>query len=291
MKRFLWLFLLGSSVVWAAPKSETTTATVTQTWPQKPKGEIQFSVREAMNLARRDGNMDRATEVGERSDEALPFLDGYSRENNDDVRFAVLIIAQNSHSPRALQLLSNVLIRSNEASNATSHVLKSIARFYNRTELRHWGGPILQNRLMQLANRDENYAEAILILPTFADQKTRAFLRKLRFSSAKSPLTLDEFSPRVARAFAVDVALSELNDKAAFVRLKLEIEKKRTNERVWLCHALPFVQSRGVLRLVTPFLSDLRIAKQRSMFAMSTNGVCREEKLAPLRVCDVAARL
>ena len=296
-RRFLSVFFAVSAVAFAQPKAApptatAPTATVTKVWPLAPKGDIQILVRQAMESARRggNGNYDKATEVGERSAEALPFLEPYSRDQNDDVRFAVMLIAQNSHSARALQLLSNVLVRPSEASDVSSHALKAIAQFYTRTELAKWGGANLRERLMKLARRDENFAEAILVLPAFSEAKTRIFLRKLRFSPSKTALTVDEFSPRVARSFACDLALCEAGDNAAFARSKREIGKNRVAERVWLCQAWPFVQNRRILQLTASFLSDQRVAKERIMFAMGTDGVCRQRKLAPLRVCDVAAR-
>ena len=111
MFRFL-VIVFGTlfSVVFFSPTyakaRSANTSTVTILWPPIPQGEMSRLVPEAMKQARL-GNSDLAASVSRRSDEALPYLEKFSRENDDNVRSAVERIASVSHSPRALHLLAN----------------------------------------------------------------------------------------------------------------------------------------------------------------------------------------
>ena len=291
--RFVVLVTVLSHLVSApafAAKSEKVTSTTTIVWPPIPKGDMSRLVPEAMKQARL-GNSDLAASVSRRSDEALPYLEKYSHAKDDETRSAIERIASASHSRLALHLLSNILIQPDETSGITQTVLRDITRGYSRVEILRWGDKALQKNVMQLARYRSYFSEAILLTASFRSRESVALLRDIRHRARPSDtLILDEFSPHAELAFVADIALAESENHDAWLRLRTRMNRKKVNDRVWLCHALPFIENRKILRLVASYLQDERIARTRSMFAMGTDGVCREIKEPPLRVCDVVAR-
>ncbi len=274
MKQLFLTAVLLAFPVWAVP------ASLHREGQRKiSNSQMRILVRRAMAQARR-GHDDTPSmrAVGRSGARALPFLEPYSHDNNDNVRRSVMESAERFHSPIALQLLSNVLVRPEnlEMSNVGLWILSDIS-IYNRTELSHWGGAALQNRLMQLANRggfisDSDFLTAIYLLPAFPGARTSTFLQTLHRKPARVQPGEQDRLPRAPRPFAADLALAEMGEDEALQRLQRGFAWNTTNERVWLCQALPFIENKKLLRLVPAFLNDTRPVKRNEMCVMNKQG-------------------
>lgn len=261
----------------------------TRVWPPIPQGEISGLVQEAMTHARA-GKQDLAKSVAARSDEAIPLLEPYSHDENGNVREAVMTIAGSSHSPQALRLLCNVISikpKKNEITNLSSRPLFLITRTYSRREIVHWGGAALE---MQLMRYGSYFPEATLTLASFNTPTSRLHLKKLRWQARPGDQVLmGEDSPPATASFVADLALAEAGDGSALVRLCRQLRSKRVNDRVWLCHALPYIENKGILRVMKVFLSDERTAKENTFIGCLGSEKATIKTYPSSRVCDVAA--
>lgn len=266
---------------------------VIQDWPRAPKGDIRVLLRAAMNEATTTDSTNKAAEVGERQAEALPFLESYSHTNHDNLRFAVLRIAENGKSKAALHILSNILVRPEnlEVSNVGEHVLKAISR-YNRDELVRWGDTDLRDHLIEKSwrgpARNTSSAPAILLLSAFPDARTRGALEKM--SGEKTPAVVQDeaFRQPTPRAFAADLVLADWGEARAMKRIQEAFARKPLDERIWLCRAVYRLDNPQLLGLFPAMLTDSRVVRENVMYAMGADGVCRAIKSPPTLMSDLA---
>jgi hypothetical protein len=177
----------------------------------------------------------------------------------DSVRSAVFALAEGVHTAEAVSILTDLM--KEDHGRWGEAPVKAFYNAYDCRELLDGGGPRLRDNLILFVEDGRNLSRAkgILLLSCFKNDKDVIQALESLDKDRRKTVTVD-WNNYVDLATTVELALTEIGNKAALERFVQRLAKGEVNDLVFAFRAIRFINNKEVLAALVEKINDKRKA-------------------------------